>query len=220
MLQITEVDEPGACCNVSEAVGARPERQLHAPHRARVIQDLYFHHHQSLCGYLRSKLNSADEAEDIAQEAYLRLLQMDGTKHVDLLHAYLFRIATNLVVDRARRKHVRTLHQLTHWADPYPVAPQPEGVAMAGQALQIAQTTIHGMSTKRRRAFERNVLLGRSAGQVAAEMDVSVKMIEKHVSLARAECRLALAATEPDALCQQERSRVKSEGTHGAHDVR
>ena len=65
-----------------------------------------------LRGYVTRVLGNATEADDIVQEAYLRLLRMPpGAPNHDepqALRAYLFRIATNLIVDHwRRRRHER-----------------------------------------------------------------------------------------------------------------
>src|SRR3546814_2284218 len=72
--------------------------------------------------------------------------------------------------------------------------PEPESAATAQKALRILSLSIAGMPDRRRLAFERYVFADRTAGQVAAEMGVSVKMIEKHVAQARAYCRQMLDA--------------------------
>lgn len=56
--------------------------------------------------YVHRLTADADVAEDIAQEAMVRLLSVDASR----LHnrrAWLYRVATNLVRDRARREELR-----------------------------------------------------------------------------------------------------------------
>src|SRR3546814_11853739 len=68
--------------------------------------------------------------------------------------------------------------------------------------------------SRRRLAFERFVFADRTAGQVATEMGVSVKMIEKHVAQARAYCRQILdagACSLPEACSQRLGSRSGQE---------
>ena len=53
-------------------------------------------------------LNSLSDAQELAQDAYLRLLTLKSPEHIDSLRAYLFRIATNLATDRLRTHKVRS----------------------------------------------------------------------------------------------------------------
>src|SRR3546814_8231267 len=92
-------------------------------------------------------------------------------------------------MERARRRHVRDRHEQDAYLEQVTPEPEPEHAATAQQALRILSLSIAGMPDRRRLAFERYVFADRTAGQVAAEMGVSVKMIEKHVAQARAYCR-------------------------------
>jgi len=56
----------------------------------------------ALLRYVHRLTGSADQAEDIAQESLLRLLREGGTT-IHSPRAWLFRVASNLVRDQARR---------------------------------------------------------------------------------------------------------------------
>ncbi len=57
-----------------------------------------------LFGFLFRLIGSGGDAEDLVQEVYLRVVRMiDRYEHDGRFEAWLFRIATNLVRDRARR---------------------------------------------------------------------------------------------------------------------
>ena len=61
-------------------------------------------HKDALVGYLCRLVGNRERAEDIAQEAFLRLYQRSQRyQERGLLKAYLFRIATNLVRSEERR---------------------------------------------------------------------------------------------------------------------
>jgi RNA polymerase sigma-70 factor, ECF subfamily len=94
------------------------------------IDDLEFaslvdRYKNSLINYLRHLTRSHERAEDIAQEAFVRLYRNRASVRDDSLAPYLFRIATNLAVSHARReKRWRLLV-------PKFVATQPETAAAA-----------------------------------------------------------------------------------------
>ncbi|HUR34447.1 MAG TPA: RNA polymerase sigma factor [Vicinamibacterales bacterium] len=76
------------------------EREFHA---------LYARTAAPLRAYVIRILGSATNADDILQDTYLRLLRKPvPTRDADELRAYVFRIASNLVVDhwRARKREV------------------------------------------------------------------------------------------------------------------
>lgn len=66
-----------------------------------------------LYGYLLRLVGRPDDAEELLQEVFLRLVRSMATyRHDGQLTAYLFRIATNVVRDRYRRRQVRP-HQVS-----------------------------------------------------------------------------------------------------------
>ena len=77
-----------------------------ALHGAAVSQ-LFREHNRALLGYLTVRLRSEQEAKEVAQEAYLRLLQLQEPDTSSLVREYLFKTATNLAIDRLRHRRVR-----------------------------------------------------------------------------------------------------------------
>src|SRR5689334_14906628 len=66
----------------------------HSPEgRSQSFNRLFREHNRSLMSFLVARLRSVHEARDVAQEAYVRLLQLDKPGAVSLLRSYLFRTA-------------------------------------------------------------------------------------------------------------------------------
>jgi RNA polymerase sigma-70 factor (ECF subfamily) len=63
---------------------------------AAAVSHLFREHNHALVGYLTARLRSEQEAKEVAQETYVRLLQMQDPGTPGLLRAYLFKTATNL----------------------------------------------------------------------------------------------------------------------------
>jgi DNA-directed RNA polymerase specialized sigma24 family protein len=74
---------------------------------AAAAAELFRENNRALVGYLTARLRTEQEAKGVAQEAYVRLLQLQEPGTPSLFHAYLFKIATNLAIDRLRRRNVR-----------------------------------------------------------------------------------------------------------------
>jgi RNA polymerase sigma-70 factor (ECF subfamily) len=69
------------------------------------VAALFNAHNPALVGYLTARLRSPEEAKEVAQEAYVRLLQLGDPCASSLLRAYLFKTAANLPIDRLRRRN-------------------------------------------------------------------------------------------------------------------
>ena len=50
--------------------------------------------------YLARKLDSPEDAAEVAQEAFLRLHRLESPETLDNARAFLFQVATNLAVDQ------------------------------------------------------------------------------------------------------------------------
>jgi RNA polymerase sigma-70 factor (ECF subfamily) len=79
------------------------------------LGEFYQRHVRSLWTYVyRVTINAAD-ADDIVQEAFLRLFQAERTPSDDEgLRRYLFRIAGNLIADRWRKQGRDDRHAVLH----------------------------------------------------------------------------------------------------------
>src|ERR1700744_5689079 len=71
--------------------------------RASVVERLFREHNEALLRFLRGRVGSRNEALEIAQEAYVRLLSLDQPGAVSYLRAFLFKTAANIAIDRHRR---------------------------------------------------------------------------------------------------------------------
>lgn len=70
------------------------------------LAQAYRAHYRSLVRFLHRRTGDRAEAEDLAQEAFVRALQ----HRPDHPRPWLFRVATNLVRDEGRKKAVRRRH--------------------------------------------------------------------------------------------------------------
>ncbi len=76
--------------------------------RAKWVEQLYIKYRGSLLRYLRAKCASDEDAAEILQETYLRLLKTSQTDRLnDDSQAYLYTIASNLIIDRYRYNNAR-----------------------------------------------------------------------------------------------------------------
>src|ERR1700734_1930786 len=75
------------------------------------IAGLFRDHNAALLRFAATKLGSEQEARDVAQEAYVRLLQLDRPETIGYLRAFLFKITANLAMDRLRARKRAPLPQ-------------------------------------------------------------------------------------------------------------
>ena len=71
--------------------------------RTSVVERLFREHNEALIRFVRGRVRSHNEALEVAQEAYVRLLSLDQPGAVSHLRAFLFKTAANIAIDRCRR---------------------------------------------------------------------------------------------------------------------
>jgi RNA polymerase sigma-70 factor (ECF subfamily) len=70
---------------------------------ANPAEQLVARFHGPLLSFFRRRVREPQDAEDLTQEVFLRLMRRDEAVPVDNPEIYVFRIAANLLRDRARR---------------------------------------------------------------------------------------------------------------------
>lgn len=153
------------------------------------IADLFRDHNRALVAFLQCRLSSLSDAQEVAQEAYVRLVTMDRPEQVDSLRAYLFRVASNLAVDRLRARQVRTEHPLDVPDEDLHLAPIPERHVQATGQLQELYKALRELPAKTARAFVMHVIDGSEISVIARAMKISERMVRYHVAHALAHCR-------------------------------
>ncbi len=167
-----------------------------APSHVAQVEQLCREHHRALVAFLQCRLRSLSDAQEVAQEAYVRMLTMERPEQVDDLRAYLFRTAMNLAVDRMRRHAVRARVAAEPRPDEIPMAPAPEQQAMAVEQLHGLHEALRELPHKTSYAFREHVIEGRDFGVVAQAMKLSERMVRYHVTRALAHCRARLDELE------------------------
>jgi RNA polymerase sigma-70 factor (ECF subfamily) len=161
----------------------------------------------TLRSFLRRRIRSRDDADDLAQEVYLRMTRHPDLSQVQCLKAFAFQTALNLVRDRSRRSYTRSRQQsvpiehveLPGGDDPMEQATHDEYVDLVDRALaQLPDNT--------RRALVLHRIEGLRYSDIAHCLGVSVSMVEKHISAALAVLREYLDVADARRHCQPTRA--------------
>jgi RNA polymerase sigma-70 factor (ECF subfamily) len=172
--------------------------------RAELVTRLFREHNQALISLLTLQLRSVQDAKEVAQESYVRLLQLDRPGAASLLRAYLFRIASNLAVDRLRQRNVRYRSAAAVEAELFEeltVQDDPERRTLAAEELSFVNRCLEELSPSCQHAFYLHRVQGMAVTQIAAELGVTERMVRHHLTRALTYCQLRLrGASREEAL--------------------
>ncbi len=161
------------------------------------VRGLFEQHYRSLVHFLMKKLGSEQEAQDIAQDAFAKLLGLGDDKVVTHLQAYLFRVANNLAIDRIRqKKRQQKIHQEVAPCVEDEATPHHgiEDAVEARQRLKLIQHILAELPPKCRMAFMLYKFENLSYLDIGNRMKVTESMVRKYVLRAMRYCAERLDA--------------------------
>lgn len=159
--------------------------------RVEEVAGIFRQHNRTLIGFLVSRVHNEQEAMEIAQEAYVRVLQLEPKEGaVSYLRSYLFRVAENLAVDRMRQRRARVRLDQLDSADGLFEEPKAERAVLAEQELALLRCAVAELPDRCREAFRLHKLEDRPSEEVARLMGVSERMVRKFITRALVYIRL------------------------------
>ena len=178
----------------SDAVGHAsldPANPVGAKHA--FVASMYESQATSLVKHLYRKLHDADEALEVAHEAWLRLMNHRAPEGLENARAFLFQTANNLVIDRARHAAVEQRYLAAQaGAELSKVGPTAERQYLAREELNTLVAALDELPPATREAFMLHRFSGLSYLAIADALGVSSSMVEKHVIRALKALRAAV----------------------------
>ncbi len=153
-------------------------------------------HYAELRNYARAKAGDAAAAEDLVQEAYLRLVNSDVSA-LRNPRAFLYRVLNNLSIDHLRRQRRMKLRFRPLENDD--VADEREDIergVIARQRLKILEEAIADLPPRCRECFILRRFDNLSHAEIAERMGITKSAVEKHLATATAHCARRLRAKD------------------------
>ena len=171
------------------------EQEAPVKDQGKRIAELFESHNRTLMRFLTYRLKSSQEAKEVAQEAYVRMLQLDALNGVSYLRAFLFKTAANLAADRLKSASRRGRIGRLEFFDAHDSAPSAESAVAADEELTTVVRAIEELPPKCRYAFIMNRFYGYELSEVARLMNLSERMVRIYVGRALVFCRERLLKT-------------------------
>jgi RNA polymerase sigma-70 factor (ECF subfamily) len=157
------------------------------------FDQVYLHFYTPLKFFLKMLLGSTEQAEDMCQELFTHVWlyhhQIDPEKN---FKSYLYRSAKNLSMNYFREKKVR---------DDYTrILPEseegdntPHEIVTAREVELLIKLIVNKMPVQRKKIFEMSRFEGKNNEEIAELLNIKKNAVEKHLTFAMKEIRLALS---------------------------
>ena len=137
-----------------------------------------------ILGYAARLLNDRAEAEDVAQEAMLRLWRVapDWRQGEAKISTWLYRVTTNLCTDRLRLRTRRNVVALDDAPDMADAAPGAVAVLIEADRMAALNAALTSLPDRQREAVVMRHIEGLSNPEIADVMDIGIEAVESLIS--------------------------------------
>ena len=153
---------------------------------------LYRDHHGWLLGLLRSRLQCPQDAADLAQDTFLRVLaRPDAQAEITAIRkprSYLATIANRVMIDHLRRRSIERALLETLATRPQALELSTETRQMVLETLIEIDTLLDNMSERTRQIFLLAQINGLSYTEIGQRLQLSVNTVRKHFARAMTAC--------------------------------
>ena len=176
-----------------ERMTDQPESPAGGAERQRdVVARLFERFRVPLLRYLTDLLSRRDEAEDLVQETYLRLMQVENID-IRRVRALIFKVATNLAYDRFRQRRARGPHGGDEQLADLPAnQPAPDRIVALEQGVEIVKRTLLDLKPRCRQVFLLRTSAELGYDEIGKRLGISRRTAEREMQHALDVCQRRL----------------------------
>lgn len=172
----------------------------------------------SLLRFAARYFRRPQEIEDVVQEAFVKVIEAGRVRDIDNPKAYLYKATRNLALnslDKSAYKLTDTVGDLLP-DSALLTTPTMEDAFESQQRFELFCSAVRELPVKCRRVYVMRRVYGYSQKEIAAEMNISIKTVEAHLTKAIVQCTDYMddienpGASDPLAAGNNDQSAVKS----------
>ncbi len=145
-------------------------------------------HAKSLRNYLLYKFGNNDQAEDMAQEAFIKLWQNCKNVPLEKAKSYIYTIATNSSLNAIAHNKVVLAYEKNNLVLDR-TNENPEHILEQEEFQSKLLNSIQKINETQRVAFLMHRIDGKKYAEIAEELNISIKAVEKRIHLALIEIK-------------------------------
>ena len=153
-----------------------------------VFSSFFKAHIKALRNFLFYKYGNEDQAEDLTQEAFIKLWQNCASVPIEKAKSYIYTIANNSSLNEIKHKKVVLQYEKQHTGLDK-TNENPEFILEEKQFKTKLLKSIEDLNETQRVAFLMHRIDGKKYSEIAEKLNISVKAVEKRMHLALVELR-------------------------------
>ena len=154
-----------------------------------LISDSYKNYHRSVYLYILYKIRKDEDAKDLSQDVFLRLMDYKQMLRPETIKYFIFSICRNLVTDYLRR-HYKMQEITSYFLDRIPTSTNDvESQIIANDISTCEQERVLRLPMQRRKIYVMSRFRHKSSADISACLGLSVRTVENHLFISRKEIR-------------------------------
>lgn len=156
---------------------------------SKLIAETYLHDKDLILYYVFRRINNYDDALDITQDVFLRMLEYGKTLCEETVRSFMFTVARNLIVDYLRhfqKKQEIDIYMMENFQEYNENA---DVKVIYDDLAKVERMKVLSLPFQRKIIYMKNRYEEKTSEEIAKELCLSKRTVEGHLLLARKQVR-------------------------------
>ncbi len=150
--------------------------------QALFFDSFYQNNYKKIENFLRAKCATKEEAEDLAQDCFIKFYQNAAKVESGKETSFLYTIANNLFIDQKRKETVKYKYVNSIKGNKF--SESPEHLLLQGEFKEYIDDSLNALNPLLKDVFVMNKIEKKTYEEIATIIGLSVKSVEKKMSVA------------------------------------
>lgn len=150
-----------------------------------LISQSYIDFHTAIYNYIKNRINNAEDAADLAQDAYVRLLDYKAMLRQETIKSFVFTIARNLVIDYIRRHYRKQEVSANMYEFSKEYTESVENELYAKDLQKLENGMMMTLPKQRKLIYYMDRFEEKSADEISKTLQISKRTVESHLFSSR-----------------------------------
>lgn len=155
---------------------------------------LFYQHRNQLHRFIQSRINNSEDATDLVQDVFLRMLEYSGEIVAETAKGLAFAIASNVINDYLRHLYVKTAANTQISSAQSCITNETEESIVGRDLESLERKNLDRMPPQRRLIYTLRIHEGKTTKEIADTLNISTRTAENHFYIGIREMRACFKA--------------------------